>query len=246
MTQNGKMCSSLVYTIILVTCLAVAAVAHAQQGFDQKKAAKAIADSGTFKDCHTGINDWDTCNGKIYTGRWNYIAEYWGSHAAQLQPDALKANPFGYWLYKEKGYLQLSASPEALILSDKGKIASKGWNHVGALPDNRDVSTQSPFDRWEVPLATKRFVGITNVLQGPRMGVHFAEVHYTWVYSLTPLGIEFFKNEKVPSTGRNVGGWITPAELTGIELNKTFEAKATFILHKDGWRLQENCGGDIC
>ena len=78
------------------------------------------------------------------------------------------------------------------------------------------------------------------------MGVHFAEVHYTWVYSLTPLGGELFKNKAIASTGRNAVGWSSPAELTGIDLNKTFEDKATFILHKDGWRLQEDCGGDIC
>jgi hypothetical protein len=60
------------------------------------------------------------------------------------------------------------------------------------------------------------------------------------------LGTELFKNERIPSTGRNIGGWIAPTELTGIDLNKTYESKATFILHNDGWRLQEDCRGDIC
>jgi hypothetical protein len=221
--------------------------ARAQQEFDQQKAAKAIADSETFKDCHAGIDNWDACNWHIYTGRWSNIAEYWGNSTAHLDPDSLKGNPVGYWLYQEKGYLQLSTSPEMLTFSDKGRTASKDWERVTA-PGSQADKTQGPFERWEVPLATKKLVKITGVLRGQQMGVQFAEVHYTWMYALTPLGTELFKNERIPSTGRgNRGGWIAPRELNGIDLNKTYDSKVEFFFHNGAWRLQENCNQvDIC
>jgi hypothetical protein len=239
-TNAKKICS-----VLFSTLFALSGSARAQQEFDREKAAKAIADSEMFKDCHKGINNFDACNCTIYTGPWNLIASYWGSTTVHPQSDSLKGNPVGYWLYKEKGYLQFSPSPEILTLSEKGRTASKGWNHVAA-PGREADTPQSAFQRWDVPLATKKFVAITGIVQGPRMGVQFAEVHYRWVYSLTPLGTELFKNERIPSTGRNIGGWIAPTELTGIDLNKTSESKATFILHNDGWHLQEDCRGDIC
>ncbi len=242
MRQDAKKICSILFS---ATLFALFGSAHAQQEFDRAKAAKAIADSETFKDCHSGINNWDACNCTIYIGRWNSIAAYWGSPTVHPQLDSLKGNPVGYWLYKEKGYLQLSGSPEILTLSEKGRTASRDWNHVTA-PGREADRTQSTFERWDVPLATKKFLAITSVVRGPRMGVQFAEVHYRWGYSLTPLGTELFKNERIPSTGRNIGGWIAPTELTGIDLNKTYESKATFILHDDGWRLQEDCKGDIC
>jgi len=245
MRQNSKRVCSIFFSVMLC---AFFGLARAQQEFDREKAAKTLADSETFKDCHAGINNWDACNWHIYTGRWNLIAGYWGSSTTvHLEPDSLKGNPVGYWLYKEKGYLQLSPSPETITLSDKGKTTSKDWSHVTA-PGREADRTQSPFERWEVPLATKKLVGITSVLRGQQMGVQFAEVHYTWVYSLTPLGTELFKNERIPSTGRgNTEGWIAPTQLTDITLNKTFESKATFFFHDGGWRLQENCNTlDIC
>ena len=233
--------------LLSATLFALSCSTPAQQEFDHEKAAKVIADSETFKDCHAGMNNWDACNWHVYTGRWSSIAEYWDSPMARLEPDSLKGNPVGYWLYKEKGYLQLSSSSEFLTLSDTGRTASTDWTHVTA-PGREADTTQSPFEGWEIPLATKKFVRITGVVRGQQMGVPFAEVGYTWEYSLTPLGIELFKNERIRSSGRgNRQGWINPRELTEIDLNKTYDAKAKFFLHDGAWRLQENCNQlDIC
>jgi len=242
--QNAKEICSI---LLSATLFALSCSSRAHQEFDQEKAAKAIADSETFKDCHAGINNWDACNWHIYTGRWNSIAGHWGRPIVHLEPNSLKGNPVGYWLYNVKGYLQLSTSPEILTLSDEGRTASKDWTHLTA-PGREADRTQGPFERWEVPLATKKVVRITGFVRGQQMGVPFAEVRYTWTYSLTPLGTELFKNERVPSTGKgNRDGWIAPRELTDIDLNKTYESKATFFFHDGGWRLQENCNQlDIC
>src|SRR5438270_2715746 len=121
MKQNAKRICSIFFS---ATLFVLSASAHAQEEFDRDKAAKAIAESEMFKDCHMGINNWDTCNWTIYTGQWNSIARYWGSSAVHPQPESLKGNPVGYWLYKEKGFLQLSPS-EILSLSDKGRTASR-------------------------------------------------------------------------------------------------------------------------
>jgi hypothetical protein len=242
MRRNAKGIWSILFS---ATFFAFSGSAHAQQEFDRDKAAKVIAASDMFKDCHIGINNRDSCNCTVYTGRWNSIAAYWGGPTVHPQPESLQGNPVGYWLYKEKGYLQLSSSPEILTLSEKGRTASKNWKHVTA-PGREADTPQNTFERWDVPLATKKFVAITEVMRGERMGVQFADVRYRWVYSLTPLGNELFKNERIPSSGRNIRGWIAPGELTGIDLDKTHESKATFILHDDGWRLQEDCRGDIC
>jgi hypothetical protein len=47
-------------------------------------------------------------------------------------------------------------------------------------PGREAETSQSNFEGWEIPLATKSFVAITSVLKGWRMGVQFAEVHYLW------------------------------------------------------------------
>src|SRR6266853_3497475 len=156
-TNAKKICS----VLFSVTLFALSGSARAEQEFDREKAAKAIADSEMFKDCHKGINNFDACNCTIYTGPWNLIASYWGSTAVHPQSDSLKGNPVGYWLYKEKGYLQFSPSSEILTLSEKGRTASKGWNHVAA-PGREADSPQSAFQRWDVPLATKIFIAITS------------------------------------------------------------------------------------
>lgn len=39
-------------------------------------------------------------------------------NATHDMAERLKGNPVGYWLYKEKGYLQLSSSRDILTLSD--------------------------------------------------------------------------------------------------------------------------------
>ena len=39
-------------------------------------------------------------------------------NATHDMAERLKGNPVGYWLYKEKSYLQLSSSRDILILSD--------------------------------------------------------------------------------------------------------------------------------
>ena len=215
---------------------------NAQQEFDSKEAAKAISDSEQFKDCHTGINNWGACNWRIYTGRWDTVAGYWGSSKDRPQPDSLKANPVGYWLYKEKGYLQLSSSPEILSLSVTGRTASKGWTLV-ALPGKE---VPGALERWEVPLAAKKFVAITNVLREQRTGVQVAQVTYSWVYSLTPLGTELFKSERIPSAGRGNES-SAPADLTGIDLKKTYEDKAIFTLVHGSWHLEDDCRRlDVC
>ena len=165
-----------------------------------------------------------------------------------MQPDSLKGNPVGYWLYKQKGYLQLSAASEMLSLSETGKSASRDWTHVTA-PERQADTTQGPFEIWDVPLAMKKLAGINGVVRGQQVGVPFAEVRYSWKYSLTPLGTELFRNERIPSTekGSNREGWITPAEFTNIDLNKTYEGKAKFFFRDGAWRLQENCNQlDIC
>ncbi len=240
MRQN---CCQICFFIFSASLLAFCSSAYAQQEFNREQAAKDIAESETFKDCHKGINNFDACNWTIYTGPWSLVATYWGSTMLHPEPDSLQGNPVGYWLYREKGYLQISSTPEILILSDQGKVASKGWKHVAAPGD----TPQSTFQRWDVPLATKKFVSITSVVQGPRMGSQFADVKYRWVYSLTPLGAELFKNERIPAPGRNREESMAPAELTGIDLKKTYESKATFFLTKNGgWRLQEDCRGDVC
>jgi len=235
MTQNApkKTCS-----ILLIPILISLFGCNAQQEFDRREAAKAIADSEKFKDCHTGMNNWDACNCSIYTGRWETVAGYWGSSKDRSQPDSLKANPVGYWLYKDQGYLQLSSSPEILSLSDAGKTASRGWTLV-TLPGKQVSAIQGQLERWEVPLATKKLVAITNVVREQRVGVQVAQVSYSWVYSLTPLGIELFKNEKLPSTGRGTE-WSTPTELTGIDLNKTYEDKSIFTLAHGVWQACVN------
>ena len=101
MRQNARKICSVLFS---ATVVAISGLVHAQQDFDREKAANAIAASEAFKDCHIGINNWDACNWAIYTGRWNSIAAYWGSPAAHPEPDSLKGNPVGYWLYKEKAY----------------------------------------------------------------------------------------------------------------------------------------------
>ena len=226
------------------TVLTISGLAHAEKDFDRESAAKTIAESESFTGCHAIPGARDVCDWTIYTGRWNLIANHWSSTAAHLQPDALKGSPVGYWLYT-KGYLQLSPN-DILTLSEKGTIASKGWKHVTA-PGREAETSQSSYEGWEIPLATKSFVAITNVLRGWRMGVQFAEVHYLWSYALTPLGSDLFTNERLPSTGRNAEGWIAPAELTGIDAHKTYSGKAIFVLHKEGWRLNPDCNTiDAC
>ncbi len=243
MRQDARNVCSIV---MVATAFVFCAAAHAQQEFNRDQAAKAIADSEMFKDCHNGLNNWDACNWPIYTGRWNSIADRWGSSADHLQPEVLKTNPVGYWLYKEKGYLQLSFSPETLSLSEKGRTASKDWIEMTSR-DRGANGTPSTFERWDVPLAKKEFVAITDVVQGWRMGSRVAEVHYLWSYSLTALGAELFKNQRIPASNRgNAGGWIAPAELTGINLSETYQSKAAFILQNGGWHLQEDCRGDLC
>jgi hypothetical protein len=241
MRNNAKKICSIFFG---ATVLAISSLAHAQKNFDREVAAKNITESEAFKRCSTEINNSDTCNWAIYTGRWTLIEEHWGSTAAHLQPDNLKGNPVGYWLYT-KGYLQLSPD-DLLTLSDKGRIASKDWKHVTA-PGREAETSQTNFEGWEIPLATKSFVGITSVLRGWRMGVQFVEVNYLWSYALTALGSELFKSERIPSTGKNVGGWITLTELTGIDPKKTYSGKAIFVLRSQGWRLNPDCNTvDAC
>jgi hypothetical protein len=235
MTDRGKRICSVLFLIVL----AISGLAHAEKDFDSQQATKAITESEAFRRCDKG-----TCIWAIYTGRWNLIADHWSSTAAHLQPDALKGSPVGYWLYTN-GYLQLSPN-DILTLSEKGRIASKSWKHVTA-PGREAEASQSNYEGWEIPLATKSFVAITNVLRGWRMGVQFAEVHYLWSYALTPLGSELFKNERLSSTRRNAEGWIAPAELTGIDAHKTYSGKAIFVLHREGWRLNPDCNTiDAC
>jgi hypothetical protein len=52
-----------------------------------------------------------------------------------------------------------------VTLSDEGRTASKGWTLV-TLPEKEVSSMQGLVERWEVPLAIKKFVAITNVFQG--------------------------------------------------------------------------------
>lgn len=242
MTRNAsKTICSILFTAIVVSLIACST----QQAFDREKAAKDIADSEKFKDCHTGLNNWDACNWSIYTGRWETVAGYWGSSKNRPQPGSLKGNPVGYWLYKDKGYLQLSSSPEILSLSDAGRTASREWTLV-ALPRNQVSAIPGQLERWEVPLATKKLVAITNVMREQSMGIQVAQVSYSWVYSLTPLGTELFKNEKLSTTGRGTE-WSTPTELTGIDLSKSYEDKAIFTLGHGAWHLEEDCKRlDVC
>jgi hypothetical protein len=242
MTRNAsRIIGSILFTSILVSLIACST----QQAFDRDKAAKAIAGSEKFKDCHTGLNNWDACNWAIYTGRWSSVATYWGRPKNTLQSDELKANPVGYWLYKDRGYLQLSSSPEILSLSDAGRTASKEWTMV-ALPGKEANPVQGPLERWEVPIATKKLVAITNVLLEQRMGVQVAQVSYSWAYSLTLLGVELFKNDKLLTPGRGTE-WSTPADITGINLTKTYEDKAVFTFADGGWHLEDDCHRlDIC
>lgn len=235
MTQNAK---KVCFVLFSATVLAISGLAHAQQDFDRETAAKAIAQSEAFTGCHAGTGIRDICDWTIYTGRWNLIAEHWASTAAHLQPDNLKGSAVGYWLYTN-GYLQLSPN-DVLTLSDKGRISSKDWKHVTA-PGREAETSQSNFEGWDIPLATKRFISITSVFRGWRMGVQFAEVHYLWSYALTPLGSELFRNERLPSTRKMQEGWIAPTELTGIDPRKTYSGKAIFVLHREGWRLNPDC-----
>ena len=240
-TCAKKLC----FVLFNATILAISGLACAQTDLDRQQAIKAITESEEFRLCSTEINSSDTCNWGIYTGRWTLIADRWGSSAARLQPDNLKGNPVGYWLYKEKGYLQISPAG-ILTLSDEGRrIASKQWTHVTA-PGHEADTAQGNYERWDVPLATKRLIAVTSVLKGWRLGVQFAEVHYLWSYVLTPLGSELFKNKRLPSTGRNVGGWVAPAELTGIDPTKTYSGKAIFVLQREGWRLSSCKTIDAC
>jgi hypothetical protein len=242
MTSDAKkVCSIFLVAAVLV----ISGLSHAQKDFDRDAAAKTIAESEAFTGCHAGLGIRDLCEWTVYTGRWNLIAEHWASTAAHLQPDNLKGNPVGYWLYKEKGYLQLSPT-DILSLSDEGRVASKNWKHITAPGREAEIS-QTSFEGWDIHLATKHFVAITSVLRGWRMGVQFAEVHYLWSYALTPLGSELFKNERIPSTGKNVGGWIAPTELTGIDPKRSYSGKAIFVLHSQGWRLNPDCSTiDAC
>lgn len=103
MTRNTRTICSL---LLCAAFAAISAPAYAQKDFDREAAAKSIAESNPFQDCRTDINNGDTCNWAIFTGRWNLIAERWGSAAAHPQPDDLKGNAVGYWLYKDKSYLR--------------------------------------------------------------------------------------------------------------------------------------------
>jgi hypothetical protein len=238
MRHNGRICSIL----LIAVAAGCGCTVQKQQRFDTEQAAKAISSSEKFKDCHRGINDRDACNYSIYTGRWEVVASYWGSANDHPQPESLRANPIGYWLYKDKGYLQLSSSPEVVSLSDTGRAASKEWTLVG-LPGKE---VPGALQRWEVPLAAKNFVAITKVVREQRMGVQIARVTYTWVYSLTPLGVELFKNERIPRTGRG-NEWIAPADLTGIDLKKTYQDDAIFTLVNGTWHLEDHCNLlDVC
>lgn len=239
MAQNAP---NSIGSILFITLLLAVFGCNAQKEFDREEAAKAITNSEKFRDCHMGINNRDACNWHIYTGRWETVAGYWGSSKDRPQPDSLKANPIGYWLYKEKGYLQLSSSPAILSLSDAGRTASKGWTLV-ALPGKE---VPGALQRWEVPLAARKFVAITNVLREQRMGIQIAQVTYHWVYSLTPLGTELFKSERIPSPARG-NEWRAPADLTGIDLNKTYKDKAIFTLVRRSWHLEDDCRPlDVC
>lgn len=183
----------------------------------RENAAKAIAESETFTGCHFAGGIRDICDSSIYTGRWNLIVRHWASTSAHLQPDNLKGSAVGYWLYTN-GYLQLSPN-DMLTLSDKGRIASKGWKHVTA-PGREAETSQTNFEGWDIPLATKHFIAITSVFRGWRMGVQFAEVHYLWSYALTPLGSELFKNERLSNHQNKCGRldrtcrayWYRPAQ----------------------------------
>ena len=239
MMQNAP---NSIVSILLIGLLLSLFACSTQKEFDREAAAKAIADSENFKDCHTGINNWDACNWSIYTGNWETVASHWSSSKDHPPAESLKADPVGYWLYKDKGYLQLSSSPEILSLSDTGRTASKGWTLV-ALPGKQ---VPGALERWEVPLATKKFLAITNVLQEKRMGIQVAQVTYRWMYSLTPLGTEFFNSERIPSAGRGNQS-SAAAELRGIDLKKTYEDKAIFTLVHGNWHLEDDCRAlDVC
>jgi len=60
MTQNARKMCSILFTATLIS---LSGSANAQQEFDREKAAKAIADSEMFKDCHIGINNRDASLG---------------------------------------------------------------------------------------------------------------------------------------------------------------------------------------
>jgi hypothetical protein len=132
-----------------------------------------------------------------------------------------------------------------LSLSDRGRTASREWTLV-ALPGKQANPAQDPLQRWEVPLATKKFGAITNVLQEQRMGIQISQVTYSWIFSLTPLGTELFKNKQLLTPGRGTE-WSAPADLTGIDLSKTYEDKAIFAFSNGGWHLEDDCKRlDIC
>ena len=59
MRQDAKKICSI---LLGATLFALSCSSRAHEEFDQEKAAKAIADSETLKDCHAGINNWDACN----------------------------------------------------------------------------------------------------------------------------------------------------------------------------------------
>lgn len=231
--------------LILLIALAFSTwgcTAQKQKPFDNQEAAKIISSSEQFKDCHRGINNRDVCNYNLYTGRWEMVASYWGSAKDHPHPESLRTNPIGYWFYRKKGYLQLSSSPEVLSLSDTGRSASKDWSLIG-LPGKE---VPGALERWEVPLATKKFVTITRVVREQRMGIQIARVTYRWVYSLTSLGIELFNNARISSTGRG-NEWSAPADLTGIDLKKTYQDDAIFTFVNGSWHLEDHCTPlDVC
>ena len=240
-TQKGFNCMRSIL-VFAVACSIWGCTAQKQTPLDTEEAAKAISSSEKFKDCHTGMNNRDVCNYSIYTGRWEMVASYWGGAKGRLQPDILRSNPIGYWFYKEKGYLQLSSSSEILSLSDTGRTASKDWSLV-ALPGKE---VPGALQRWEVPLAAKKFVAITKVVREQRMGIQIARVTYSWVYSLTPLGVELFKNDHISSSGTG-NEWSAPADLTGIDLKKTYKDHAIFTLVNGNWHLEDHCNPlDVC
>ena len=77
MTRNT---SAWIYSILFIALLFSGfGCTQKEKNLDREEAAKAITDSDNFKDCHTGMNNWDACNWNIYTGKWDTVASYWGS-----------------------------------------------------------------------------------------------------------------------------------------------------------------------
>jgi hypothetical protein len=201
-------------------------------------AAKVIAGSPKFQECRECIYHlklgW-------YIGRWGGCPTDWseckgGRHTFE---QLIRQEPMIHWLYTE-GYVQAVSTAQGLTLTEKGKNASKDWKSAGS--------------GWDITWMNKKLVEVTGIKEEPMSERKLVE--FTFVHTLTGLGVELSKSEDVPAAfgvgyaTKRVGpskdvdpynhfdGFVTtPADIMRFD-PKVRKGEAFFEHYDDGWRLQ--------